>query len=132
MSHAEPPTAARIAVAVAFLDGLIQVPLGSWASGLGPVGVVLTVVLVAVVAGVSAWLLHTWGAVLAVPLLCFIGYLLGAVVEAGVRSSLYSPNDAVQYVALAAGLFAAVYLLPFVLAAAFGALLALRTRTRSG
>jgi hypothetical protein len=130
MSPSTPRASARIAVAVAFVVGLIIVPLGDWTGGLGTAGVVLTIGLVAVVAGVSAWLLRTWGAVLAVPLLVFLGYLIGAIVEAGVRGSLYTVPYAIQYVALGAGAFVLTYLLPIVLAAAVGILLAFRSATR--
>lgn len=110
-----------IGVLVAAVGGIAIVPLLDWLARMrGPTGVTLSLVLAAVVAGVSAWLLRTWWALLIVPAVYFVGFEVGAAIEAWVRGSLYSPDYALQYLLLGAAVFVYTFLAPLLLGAASG------------
>jgi hypothetical protein len=116
-----------LGVIVAASGGLIGVPLADWAVH-SLIDQALLVLLLALLAAVSAWLLRTWWAVLAVPAIVFAGYMAGGVVQAGVRGTLYSSNfSLLSHLFVVTQVFAIFYLVPLVVAAALGTVVALRT-----
>jgi hypothetical protein len=118
-------TLRALGVLVAAGAGLVGVPLADWfVHSLGAQAVL--VFLLALLAAVSAWLLRTWWAVLAVPAICFVGYLVGGVAQAGVRGTLYNSHySLIQHLLLVAQVFAIFYLVPLMVAAAAGTVVAL-------
>ncbi len=118
-----------LGVIVAASAGLLGVPLADWFvhSLAAQAGLVL---LLALFAAASAWLLRTWWAMLAVPATVFVGYLVGGIVQAAVRGSLYSVSYSLEYLLLVAQVFAIFYLVPLLVAAAIGTVVALRTTRR--
>src|SRR5262249_2666489 len=97
-----------LGLAVAAIGGVAAVLLSDVLS----IGVV---VYAALVAGVSAWLLRTWWTLLTVPLVYFVGYLVGAVIDAWGRGSLYSVDCTLQYRGRAVIVFALIHLLPLLI-----------------
>jgi hypothetical protein len=115
---------------VAASGGLVGVPLADCAVH-SLVEQALLVLLLALVAVVSAWLLRTWWAVLAVPAIVFVGYVVGGVAQAGVRGTLYSSSfSLLPHLLVIAQVFAIFYLVPLLVAAALGTVVALETIRR--
>jgi hypothetical protein len=62
-------------------------------------------------AGVGAWLMRTWWALLTIPVAFFVGYMLGAVIDGLMPGNALSSAE----LALGAAIFGIFYLLPLVL-----------------
>jgi peptidoglycan/LPS O-acetylase OafA/YrhL len=74
-------------------------------------------------AGVGAWLMRTWWALLTIPIAFFVGYMLGAVMDGLMPGNAQSS----AYLALGAAIFGIFYLLPLVLVSLIGAIISKRT-----
>ncbi len=128
-------TTRLLAALLALIAGAAKVPFGNWASLTfgqtlpSPVYEALFIVPALLVAVVSAWLLKTWWAMLIVPAAYLVGYLVGGVVDAWVRGSMYSFGYMLQYLALALVVFGMFDLAPLLIGGAIGTALA-RRKTR--
>jgi hypothetical protein len=74
-------------------------------------------------AGVGAWLMRTWWALLTIPVAFFIGYMLGAMIDGLMPGYALSSAE----LALGAAIFGIFYLLPLVLVALIGTVISKRT-----
>jgi hypothetical protein len=121
-----------IGLGIALLGGLAAVPAislaGAAAGNSGAAGFAVALVEALLVAGVSAWFLRTWWALLVIPAVYFVGSLVGGVVDAGVQGSLHSVGDALGYLALGAIAFLFTFLLPLLVGTAIGTPIGKRKR----
>lgn len=89
--------------------------------------VVVSIIVLVLLAAVSAWLLQTWWSLLVVPVACFIGWLGVTMVSNAIRISPSVLADVLFYMS-AVGVFLMAQLMPLLAGAAIGTALGMRMR----